>query len=194
MIIHPPAFLYFGISNPQFVYELLDPDTRECRYIGKTKHLKKRYKAHLQQSKKSRTHKECWVASLLKQNKKPIMQVVAITTSELVNETETSLILKGKNLTNLTLGGDGQSNITQSTKNKIKITKYKKRNSLKHLIKDKNKPVVAYNTITGDITTFINTIVASKTIGISQSNLAKYCRKLPKSNTCKNYILRYIGY
>jgi hypothetical protein len=188
-----PKVLYQGIKNPQFVYELLDPMTQECRYIGKTKNLKNRYEAHLQQSIKKRTYKECWISSLLSNNKKPIMRVIAITTIDNVNRVECREISLRSNLTNATLGGDGQSNMLQATITKMRITLYKKRNKLKRIKGKKSKDVVGYNMITGEIITFKSTIEAASYIKSSNGTVAAHCRRVKNYKTCKKHIFRYIG-
>ena len=47
MIKYLPKILYENIKNPQFIYELLDPDSLEVRYIGKSKDIKRRYLSHI---------------------------------------------------------------------------------------------------------------------------------------------------
>lgn len=54
-----------------FIYGLLDPDTLELRYVGKTTQPKIRYRQHLFPSQlKPKTHRNAWIKLLLTLNKK----------------------------------------------------------------------------------------------------------------------------
>lgn len=92
-----------------FIYELIDPITSETRYIGKTKDIKSRYSDHI--NDKSSTHKANWIRSLLKEDLRPIINVI-----DEVNKSEQNYWEKfyislyrtwGVKLTNATDGGDG---------------------------------------------------------------------------------------
>ena len=61
-----------------YIYTLSDPRTNIIRYVGKTNNIKNRLKSHICQSKKSRTHKDNWVNSLLKLNLKPIIEILDV--------------------------------------------------------------------------------------------------------------------
>lgn len=60
------------------IYLLKDPDTNEIRYVGKTvKSLNIRLSQHISRSKKVRTaYVNCWIYSLLKKNKRPIIELI----------------------------------------------------------------------------------------------------------------------
>lgn len=191
MIVELPKFI--SINNPlnQYIYELLDPINMECRYVGKTKNLKRRYNSHLNQSKKRKTHKECWIYNLLSKDMKPIMRVIAITNLDYINETEILEIAKRNNLTNATKGGDGQSNILGSTISKIKITRCK--NKKWNCKKKKNKSVVGYNIKTGEIITFKGAKKAADVMGFNQAHITSCCVKRKSFKTHKGYVWRYIG-
>lgn len=57
-----------------FIYGLKDPNTEQIRYIGKTSHPEKRLKHHI--SVRYNNHKSNWIQSLLKNNEKPILEII----------------------------------------------------------------------------------------------------------------------
>lgn len=61
-----------------YIYTLTDPRTNEIKYVGKTNDIKKRYRNHIQESIKGlkKTHKHCWIRSLLNINIKPIIDIL----------------------------------------------------------------------------------------------------------------------
>ena len=61
-----------------FIYALLDPETKEIRYVGKTMHLVPRLKNHIKSSKssKDKTHKENWILKVLSSGGIPILEIL----------------------------------------------------------------------------------------------------------------------
>ena len=94
-----------------FIYSLSDPETQETRYVGKTKkRLKKRLYEHLTvRNLIPRTHKNCWIKSLLRRKLKPLIILLEVTDENSWKEREIHWIRSGcfPNLTNGTDGGDG---------------------------------------------------------------------------------------
>lgn len=101
-----------------YVYGLIDPTTKEMRYIGYAHNLIKRLSAHINKSvstnnkHKRLTHKEAWIIGLLIQNKKPeIIKLEDCRDDYDAKQAEIELIeyykYIGCNLTNKTIGGDG---------------------------------------------------------------------------------------
>jgi len=189
MIKYLPKILYENIKNPQFIYELLDPDSLEVRYIGKSKDIKRRYLSHINTSKHKRTHKECWINSLILKGKKPILRIICVTIDKHINRVEIENIKNSENLTNATGGGDGQSNISLETISKIKITKCKNK-KWNFIKRKKEKKVVGYNILTGDIISFKSTVEAGK-YGFNSSHIGSCCRGSKYFNTHKGYIWKY---
>jgi hypothetical protein len=60
------------------IYSIKDPETLEIKYIGKTiQSLSKRLSGHITKSLYNRsTHISCWIYSLLKLGKKPIIELI----------------------------------------------------------------------------------------------------------------------
>lgn len=91
-----------------YIYTLKDPDTQQVKYVGKTKRPKRRLSEHtykkLLETKK--THLAYWLLSLLKDDKKPIMDIVAETEGDW-QTLEQEWIKKFPNLCNHTQGGEG---------------------------------------------------------------------------------------
>lgn len=65
-------------GNAVYIYALICPDTQQVRYIGKTINPRNRMYGHINNSKgnKKPTKVMCWVSSLLKAGKKPIMEIL----------------------------------------------------------------------------------------------------------------------
>lgn len=94
-----------------FIYILIDPITKEIRYVGKSNNPLDRYKNHKNDCRDKNTHKRNWIKSLKNKNSKPLI--------EIVDEVEISdwiwwerfwisyYKFIGCNLTNYTVGGDG---------------------------------------------------------------------------------------
>ena len=97
------------------IYGLVDPITRNLRYIGKSSSGLRRAKNHQLPCylSKDRTHKGNWIRQLLAANLAPEVVIVqALEDGEILNEAEIHWIayfrLMGCPLTNITRGGDGQ--------------------------------------------------------------------------------------
>jgi hypothetical protein len=106
-----------------FIYSLEYPKNN-IRYIGKTINLKQRLKRHIYDSEcKTTSKKLAWIRSLLKQNIRPLMNIIDIVEESDSNFWEIHYIALyksfGFNLTNNTFGGDGQSNPTLEVRNSI---------------------------------------------------------------------------
>src|SRR5689334_24486748 len=59
-----------------FIYVQKDKTTDEIRYVGKTDDPKRRLKGHNSQWKRTKTHKDRWIAQLRAQGLSPIMQII----------------------------------------------------------------------------------------------------------------------
>lgn len=65
----------------RYIYKLIDPITKEIRYIGQTDNLKRRFNDHLSSSTNINsasynTHKSCWIRKLINNGYEPIMEIV----------------------------------------------------------------------------------------------------------------------
>lgn len=60
------------------IYILKDPNTLEIKYIGKSNHPRKRYKQHLYHALKNNNKRDIWIRDLLKNNKKPLMEIIDV--------------------------------------------------------------------------------------------------------------------
>lgn len=108
------------------IYKLIDPITNEVRYIGKTiQKLNERLNLHLHPHNNDFTHRANWVRSLIKDNSKPIIEIIEECNDENWEEREKFWILeysKTCNLTNYSIGGNGSHFVKISTKEKMSIT------------------------------------------------------------------------
>lgn len=110
------------------IYTLNDPDTNEVRYVGYTKNqLNSRFNQHIHDIKRSKSHKACWIKKLIRNGKKPIINLIEGNLNiEAALELEVFYIndfkLKGCKLTNSTTGGDSYFEFTQEVKDRISKT------------------------------------------------------------------------
>ena len=106
-----------------FIYSLEFPEGN-VRYIGKTKDIKKRYRGHIDKVNTHVSHKNSWIKSLLSKGEVPIMNIVDTVPDKEWQFWEEHYIWLyrsfGFDLTNSTFGGDGASNLSQETKDKIR--------------------------------------------------------------------------
>jgi len=107
------------------IYVLRDPETLEIRYVGKTTQtLKYRLMYHIRDSKKYSHYAACWIKGLIKKGLKPTICLVESCPTIILNSQEMFWIKvcrKYCKLTNLTDGGDGNSNQFRSAESKLKI-------------------------------------------------------------------------
>lgn len=93
-----------------YIYVLKHPDTLEIRYVGKTvRKLSRRLGNHIANAKgnKHNKHLSNWILSILKEGKRPIIELLETCQSDNWQEREQYWISKFPNLINLTAGGDG---------------------------------------------------------------------------------------
>lgn len=94
-----------------YIYGLTDPRTGALRYIGQTKHLRKRYSRHLNLHAEDRTHRACWVRGLLSSGLRPELDTLEVVDDAVASDVErfwiASLRAAGADLVNLTGGGEG---------------------------------------------------------------------------------------
>ena len=63
---------------PYHVYHLVDPNTREVKYVGKSTNPRSRYRQHLKESaQRQNTAKKQWIHQLAKQGQQPVMVIAS---------------------------------------------------------------------------------------------------------------------
>lgn len=110
--------------NISYIYSLSSSDSPEVvRYVGFSTNPKRRFKAHLIESKSLRTHKSYWIRSELEKGNTIVQTILRCVPEEVQgqSETETILLYKalGAKLTNHNLGGLGGISPSQETRDKI---------------------------------------------------------------------------
>ena len=104
------------------IYGLVDPETDEIRYVGKTKQpLNKRLSQHIASQPKHNTYKFNWIAKLKKNNLKPLIILIETCDPENWVEREKYWINELDNLTNLTQGGEDGLFFTDEILQKISM-------------------------------------------------------------------------
>lgn len=64
-------------ANREYVYALIDPDTRQTRYVGRSYSPKQRLMGHVSKAQSNPANaKDEWIAALLAAGKHPIMKVL----------------------------------------------------------------------------------------------------------------------
>lgn len=95
------------------IYFLRDPITKEIRYLGRTKNrLCVRLAGHVSKARRGKTHKDCWIKSLLKQGLRPVIELVSEVEGWSESYQEEQELIKfylnaGVKLTNLHDRGEG---------------------------------------------------------------------------------------
>lgn len=100
------------------IYVLKHPDTLEVRYVGKTvRSLSRRLGNHIANAKgnKHNKHLSNWILSILRENKRPIIELLETCQSDVWQEREQHWISQFPNLINLTAGGDGCIGFTHNS-------------------------------------------------------------------------------
>jgi group I intron endonuclease len=109
------------------IYGLLDPDTKEVRYIGKTgRELKHRHREHVTDLKDN-SHKVKWIKKLKTSNKLPIIELIEECNELNWSEREKYWITQFTNLTNSTDGGEDGKH-TKETIDKLRLLNKGKNN------------------------------------------------------------------
>lgn len=109
-----------------FIYALCHPETKEIRYVGKTKRdLRVRLNAHL--CEKGDTRKVRWVAVLKETGLIPEVLILEVADEEQWETRECYWIAfyreLGCDLTNLTDGGDGTHNLVEEARQRLSETR-----------------------------------------------------------------------
>lgn len=97
-------------SKPVYIYRLVDPETNETRYIGKTVQPEKRLWFHLFHAKHGKdSHKDRWIRQLLAKDVEPLFEVIEVCDQAIWQERERFWIAyhkeNGSPLTNTSAGG-----------------------------------------------------------------------------------------
>ena len=98
-----------------FIYALLDPDTLEVRYIGKSINPEKRFTVHICRSSAPDSYRKRWLKKLLTAGKRPVLRIIEEVPIESWVERERFWIAdyrsRGARLVNSTSGGEGFADI-----------------------------------------------------------------------------------
>ena len=124
------------------VYALKDPRNDKVRYVGVTREpLWRRLSNHI--SEKEKTHKSCWIKSLLNDGVRPTIELLADVDNSLRSEAEIGWIKFfrqiGADLVNSTDGGEGSPNPSEETRKKISNGSMGNKNALGHKVSDESR-------------------------------------------------------
>jgi len=97
-----------------YIYDLSDPRSGEVRYIGKSVRPRERLATHIREARAgSVVHCKRWIWGLLAEGLAPVLGIIEEVSREAANDAERYWIgcfrTVGADLTNRTLGGDGQA-------------------------------------------------------------------------------------
>lgn len=160
-----------------YIYALIDPDSYDIRYIGKTVNPKSRISGHINESKKYNHHRAKWIRKLLSEQKIPIFKILKICPLSDFIKHESELIKKyqSKILTNSDESGQGNTGrkreIIESSSAKI------------------SKNVYQFS-INGEfIKEYKSVREAARTLNTTHGNISKCCNGIFKHTG--GYIFRY---
>lgn len=95
-----------------FIYALKDPETGNCRYVGKSDNPKGRFSYHLHVKDRKPNHRTNWIAHLAAHGKRPVLEILDEVPKAQWQfwEREYIRIFRaiGFDLVNTTEGGEGQ--------------------------------------------------------------------------------------
>jgi group I intron endonuclease len=89
-----------------YIYSLIDPQTNEVRYIGKSINPKRRYYEHIKYVNNNNSHKSNWIKKILSQGLKPRLEIIEECDLGNWETREKYWISQYFNLTNGTDGGE----------------------------------------------------------------------------------------
>lgn len=178
------------------IYVLIDPRSLKVRYIGRTtQSLQKRLNGHINKSKKENNHKSCWIKSLLKINKKPIIKLIKVVkgweNSYKIERIYIKTAIKNNyDLTNLDDRGIGGKNKVLTLEQRLKISNTLKLGYEKGLIKPTNTtPVFVFDLFGTKLYNFYSCSECIKVLNISRSTLENVLSL--KQKRWKNYQITY---
>lgn len=190
------------------IYGLVDPETEELRYIGKSSTGMSRPKKHFYPStlKNERTYKNRWVNSVLKRcGKLPVIVILAEAKNvDNLNKLEIKLINRARNsgvrLTNIQNGGDGfTSELAKLARQKADRSSWVKggkaaaasglcaRNNLKL-----RKPIIATNVKTGEQRWYLSASHAAADGLGSRSAISNSLRPAWRCQHNKGWTFQYV--
>lgn len=106
-----------------FIYALNDPETGECRYVGKADDPQERFRSHLKQ-RNQRCPRTDWLAALKKRGLRPVLEILdEVPKSEWAFWERKYIFVSraiGMELLNVTDGGDGMENPSLDTLKKMR--------------------------------------------------------------------------
>jgi hypothetical protein len=107
------------------IYALVDPNTREVRYVGKANDLGARMHLHLKSNTHHNAAKNRWIASLLAEGLKPVVTVIEMVSFSKWQERERFWIAefrrRGAVLTNTLPGGNGSGTVAERTRAALSV-------------------------------------------------------------------------
>lgn len=172
----------------QYIYTLIDPISKEIRYVGKTKDSKDRFKRHMSDYSliESWTEKNKWLLNLKNNNLNPIIEIIDEGDNNNINKLEIKWISYfrslGIKLTNMTDGGDGCDNTGR--KHKVETIEKMK------LCHPKRREIIQFDLDNKIVDIFNSAHDSSEKTGFPRSSISRCC--LGKYIQVKGYYFRFI--
>jgi hypothetical protein len=152
-----------------YIYALVDPESEEVRYVGKSVNPKERLYNHIGKCYKEQTRKANWIYSLRKNGQKPRMKILKETNQEEFPYWEEYYIKEylkmGARLTNYDEQGIGTCSLS-----KIKAPKEPFQNKLK-----KDTTVYQFDLSGNLIRSYLSMRKAERATGLNHGNISRCC-------------------
>ena len=151
-----------------YIYGLIDPETNEIRYIGKTNDPKRRLDKHINECFKENTPKGNWICELKDKNLIPSMVILDQTSYDELNKLEKEYIKKYKKIGNLTNVTEGRKH-NKDTKEKLK------------LCHPTRKIVLQFDMENNFIKSYQSCSEAGEVVGFNRKSITNCCKGITKS-------------
>lgn len=160
-----------------YIYSLIDPETQEVRYVGKSNTPGKRLVAHVCTTHDDcNPHKQNWIKQLKSRGLRPILSIIEETTLDLWPEREIYWIefyrSMGSNLTNLAGGGLGGGLASEETK--LLISKKTSIRMKDQSVRDHLRDIFGRKIVRSDGEEFGSIRFLAEQLDIEQHTLRKY--------------------
>lgn len=183
-------------SAKYIIYGLVDPISRELRYIGKSSTGLQRARCHLIPSRLrlDDTYKARWIKKCIADGARPLILTLEETSKDLLDEAEIFWIeyMKsiGSPLTNLTTGGDGAPWSVATRKKTMASRRGSERGKQQRL--RLRRPLIATHKVTGEVRWYLSSYHAAKDLNGSQGMVSNAAARRGRWKSYKGFTFDFV--